>query len=122
MPTLHNDNIGLLPLFSSIKTEFERIIIINTQPILLMWNMERTYNFPKCGIHHSVSVRHGYRYNKSGWERLNKCKGCGTKFTLDRGLLRRSFQKKHIAEAICLHERFVGMVLTQIAVIIGRVR
>jgi len=66
--------------------------------------MEGTYNCPKCGIRHSVSVRHGYRYNKSGRKRLRKCKGCATKFTPDDGLLRRRLQKEHIAEAVCLQE------------------
>lgn len=57
---------------------------------------------PKCG--YQDSVRHGYRYNKSGAKRLRKCKGCGARFTPDDGFLRRRFQKEHIVRAVSLHQ------------------
>lgn len=63
--------------------------------------MQITDSCPKC--RNQDSVWYGYRYNKSGVKRLKKCKGCGAKFTPDDGFLRRRFQKKHIIEAVSLH-------------------
>ena len=68
-----------------------------------MVNMgEETYKCPKCGS--NDSVWRGYRYNESGKRRLRKCKNCGSKFSPDDGFLRRRFQKKHIVEAVSLHQ------------------
>ncbi len=76
------------------------IIIIRIMP-------DEAPGCPKCGG--SECVWSGYRFNKSGKKRLRKCKSCGAKFTPDDGFLRRRFQKKHIVEAVSLHQRGLSL-------------